>query len=57
MPQEPIKVIVAPPPMNAAGTAWLALAAAVTIIAAALYVISVRRSKNRRKDRRDNLWN
>lgn len=56
MPQEPIKVIVAPPPMNAATWIFLAIVLVVLIVSLARYIFLVRKLKKKRKDRRDNLW-
>lgn len=57
MAQEPIKVIVVPPPMNAATWIFLAIILVVLIVSLARYIYLVRKLQKRRKDRRDNLWN
>lgn len=56
MPQEPIKVIVVPPPMNAATWIFVAIIVAVLIVSLARYIFLVRKLQKERKKRRDNLW-
>lgn len=56
MPQEPIKVIVVPPPMNAATWIFLAIILAVLIASLARYIYLVRKLQKERRKRRNNLW-